>query len=163
MTNHGPFSERTRFEKHEDQSRQEFLLHFWRLKSGKIYAYWILIHFLLSKVVIIMRSRKKYFPLLFLGLLSLLGVVFYIFLIDPSVPYEAGNVTFSPVIFFFILLVICLSCFFSFFLKNLRRGILISIFLSSILLLKFFGYLNIFSVGIIFVITVLLELGFKKK
>lgn len=118
MTNHGPFSERTRFEKHEDQSRQEFLLHFWRLKSGKIYAYWILIHFLLSKVVIIMRSRKKYFPLLFLGLLSLLGVVFYIFLIDPSVPYEAGNVTFSPVIFFFILLVICLSCFFSFFFKK---------------------------------------------
>ncbi len=110
-----------------------------------------------------MRSRKKYFPLLFLGLLSLLGVVFYIFLIDPSIPYNAWNITFSPVIFFFTLLFICISCFSSFLLRNLRRGILVSVFLCSVLLLKLFGYLNIFSIGVMFVIIVLLELGFRKK
>ncbi|MGE5042455.1 MAG: hypothetical protein ACM3IJ_06175 [Candidatus Levyibacteriota bacterium] len=110
-----------------------------------------------------MRARRKLLPLLILGLLSFLGVGFYILVIDPTNFFTVGNFAFSPIIFFFTLLFIGLSSFCAFLLVNLRRGILLSFFLCAILLLRFFGYTNLFSVGILLVIVVLLELGFGKK
>lgn len=109
-----------------------------------------------------MRRKRRYSPVLFLGLLSLIGLLFYILFIDPSKGLSLGNIFISPIILFFILLITSISCIGSYVFTNIRRGILLGVFLSLILLLRFFGFASYLYIVILAVIVLLLELGFRK-
>lgn len=109
-----------------------------------------------------MRKRKKYFPILFLGLLSLLGLILYVFFLDPNINLTINSFSISPIVLFFILLFGTVCFYGSFLLLNIRRGVLLAIFACSVLLLRLFGFTSYIYVVIVLIIVLLLELGFKK-
>jgi len=109
-----------------------------------------------------MRTRKKLFPLLLLALLSLGGLAFYIFFINPQENFTVVNYFVSPIIFFFMLLFITIAGIGSFFLLSLRRGVLLGVFITTLLTLRLFGFTSFLYIGILLVIIILLELGFRK-
>lgn len=110
-----------------------------------------------------MKKRKSLIPVLGLGILSLIGLCFYIFFIDPQKSMSAGRLFISPVLLFFVLFFATVSGMGSFLFINIRRGALLGVFLSAILVLRMFGFTSYLYIGILLIIVLLLELGFRKR
>ncbi|MFI5265239.1 MAG: hypothetical protein ACHQT7_00655 [Candidatus Levyibacteriota bacterium] len=109
-----------------------------------------------------MRRRRKYFPILFLGMLSLFGLLLYVFFLDPNSNLTISNFSVSPILLFFILLFGTVCFCGSFLLLNIRRGILLALLVCSVLLLRLFGFTSYIYIIILLIIILLLELGFRK-
>lgn len=110
-----------------------------------------------------MRKRKKLYPYLIAGLVGLLLFALFVDVTDPSYSFRVSSITISTIVIFFALSLATLFALFSFVFLNRRRGILASLLINSVLLLRSFGYKNIFSDIVIVLIFVLIELSFTQR
>lgn len=110
-----------------------------------------------------MNIRKKLLLFLYVGILQLILLLYFIFLLDPQENFDIGNISFSPIIVFFILVFFTTSCIFTYVLVSKRRGFFAGVFLTLIFLLRFFGYREILYVLILFLIFILIETLYKKR
>jgi len=109
-----------------------------------------------------MSKQKKYLPFLAGALISF-GVLFYlIYTVSPTFHLDFLTLSLPVTLFFFPLVALFIVCFFSFFLANIRRGILIAFFVTAVLLLRFFGFPNLYYIAILLAVTILLELALRR-
>lgn len=110
-----------------------------------------------------MKSRKKLLPYLLISLLSFIGILLVVTTLNPNKSIDIFIVMLPPLLPFFSLIFLTISCLFTFLLGSKRRGILIGIFSIGFLLLQFFRFNSIFYTLLLIIITVLIELLFWKK
>jgi hypothetical protein len=108
-----------------------------------------------------MRKRKKLYPYGILGAIGLLILSFFIYITDPSYSFKVLIFTVPLVFCFFVLSIVSLYGVFSFAFLNRRRGLILSLFLNSILLLRYFGFKSLLYSTIVFLIFALIEYSFS--
>jgi len=109
-----------------------------------------------------MRTRKKFQKYLFSSVILLPILLSIIILTDPTQPLHVWNVSFSPLILFLSALFLFIFCISSYLLLNKRRGLLVAIFLTSVLTLRYLGFQSIFYLIVLFAILILLEIFFSR-
>lgn len=109
------------------------------------------------------KHQKIPFHFLYLALIQYIILALFLYFVDPTNNLKFLNIPFSPLIIFFTLLSTTLFSFFYFIFQKTRRAFLASIFILSILILRFFGFRNIFQIIIVFLIIYLIELYISKK
>src|SRR3989344_519205 len=102
-----------------------------------------------------MRTHRKFLPFLYLFLASLIPLIFFVLIIDPSLKLSAFNTNIGAPLFFFGMLFLSLFALFTFIFASRRRGSLASLYICGVLILRFFG-LRSFYLAIIFLILILL-------
>jgi hypothetical protein len=110
-----------------------------------------------------MRRRKKFLPHLLLSLVFIVATIFFVIYFSPQQTFSLFTFQIPVIIPFFIFLFFSISLLATFLLTNLRRGILISIFAVSFLLLQYFNYNSILYTTLLIAIVVLVEILFWKK
>lgn len=108
--------------------------------------------------------NKKFLPYLIFGILGLIISLVYVTTINPEENFLIANLSLSPIPFLFFLLFVSVASLGVYTLKNLRRGILVGVFLEGVLLLRLFDFNNILYPILLFIILALVEfLFFSKK
>ena len=102
-------------------------------------------------------------PFLYLFLVSLLPLGFFILLVSPKQEFEVFNSVIHPVIFLLALVFISSFFLFSFLFVNTRRGILASIFIIGLLILRFFEIRGAFHMLVLLTIILLIEFLYSKR
>ena len=110
-----------------------------------------------------MRSQRKFLPFLYLFLISLLPLGIFMLLVSPEQKVEVFDTVIHPVIFLLTLTGISSFFLFSFLFVNTRRGLLVSVFIVGILILRFFGLKSIYHVLILLAIILLTEFLHAKR
>jgi len=87
-----------------------------------------------------MKRRRKNYLQLPVILLSLIGLIYLIFFINPSQSFSVLSFKISALPLFFILIFIFISNLFGFFLKNQRRGIFLGFLTVGIFLSVVWGF-----------------------
>ncbi|OGH25829.1 MAG: hypothetical protein A3C27_03135 [Candidatus Levybacteria bacterium RIFCSPHIGHO2_02_FULL_39_36] len=110
-----------------------------------------------------MRRQKKFLPFLYLFALSLIPLFGIIFLVNPFEKLELFQSKIDPAIFLFTILFLALFFFFSFLFANKRRGVLASIFVVGLLILRFFEIRSIYHAILLLAIILLIEFLHSKR
>lgn len=110
-----------------------------------------------------MRIRKKRSPYMYLAILTLIMLIGLIFYTDPTQIITLQTYKLPFFLAFFLIFPVFLFSLFSFTLLNNRRSILISLFILSLLILRYFGFRNIIHVLVLGIIFLLLELITKNS
>ena len=110
-----------------------------------------------------MRTQRKFLPFLYLFLISLLPLGFFMLLVSPDQKIEIFNTVIHPVIFLLTIVFISSFLIFSFLFVNKRRGILASIFIVGLLVLRFYEIRSIYHVLILLAIVLLIEFLHTKR
>lgn len=110
-----------------------------------------------------MRIRKKRSPYMYLAILTLIMLIGLIFFVDPTQTITLLTYKFPVFLAFFLIFPVFLFSLFSFALLDNRRSILISLFILSLLILRYFGFRNIIHVLVPGIIFLLLELITKNS
>lgn len=110
-----------------------------------------------------MRSQRKFLPFLYLFLISLLPLGIFMLLVSPEQKFEIYNVVIHPIILLWIMVAISSSFLFSFLFVNTRRGILSSIFIVGMLILRYFEIRNIYHTLLLLAIILLIEFLYSKR
>lgn len=108
----------------------------------------------------LMRARKKSLPYLYTSFFLFAALAFLVFFIDPTQPIKFFSLTFSPLIPFFFTFFLLLFCLFTFLFLSRRRGLLSSLFFTTVLLLQYIDVANAMYIGMLFLIVILLEVSF---
>lgn len=90
------------------------------------------------------------------GFVSLIASGLFIFFVSPEQELFSG-VPVRPIILLFVLIFSTFFLLATFFLKNFRRGLLVSLFLTTSSILWFFGFRDILYFGLILLIVLLIE------
>ncbi|RJQ27489.1 hypothetical protein C4577_01510 [Candidatus Parcubacteria bacterium] len=109
------------------------------------------------------RARRRFSLFLFFSFLSFIFLGGLIIFTDPSKNLQISNYFISPIIFFFLIIFIIFFSLFSFLFLNKRRGLAAGLFLVLLLIMRFFGFREIFQVVILFLIVVLFDFFFLVK
>ncbi len=110
-----------------------------------------------------MTSRKKWLPFIYVGILELILLIYFILFLDPQENFDIGNISFSPIIVFFVLIFFTALSFFTYILLSKRRGVFAGFFFVLILGLRFLGYRELLYTIILFLIFVLIDTLIKRK
>ena len=113
--------------------------------------------------LIYMRLQRKFLPFLYLFLMSLLPLGFYLLLVSPDQKFEIFNTVIQPVIFLLTMVFISFFLLFSFLFVNTRRGILASIFVVGLLILRFFEIRTALHALLLLAIILLIEFLFLRR
>jgi hypothetical protein len=95
------------------------------------------------------------------GIVSLAALAAFIYFISPAQQLISG-VPIRPVVVLFLLFFLAIFLLATFFLKNIRRGLLIGLFFTSSAILWFFGFRDLLYFGLLLLIVLLIE-GFFFK
>lgn len=106
---------------------------------------------------IYMRKKKKYFPAFLFSIVAFIIIAALIIFWSPNQSFTVLDFSISTKIIFFILIFINLSLFGSFVFSSYTRGFLLGFFLTSILLLKFFGFTNLFYPVLLILLFILVD------
>lgn len=109
------------------------------------------------------RVQKKFLPFFYLFLASLFPLFFYVLLIDPNGKINLAGTEIATPIFLFMLLFLSLFSLLTFIFANKRRGALASLFLTGVLIFRFFGIRNSYQLIIFLVIILLIEYLYSKR
>lgn len=113
---------------------------------------------------LILVKSKKFIPYLLVGIVGILISAAYIFAIDPEENFLVFDFSLSPIPILFSLLFISASSLCVYGLKNVRRGILVGVFLEGIVLLRFFELNNgIYPILLIIILTLIEFMFFKRS
>ncbi|HVZ11613.1 MAG TPA: hypothetical protein VG965_01155 [Patescibacteria group bacterium] len=104
-----------------------------------------------------MRAQKKFLPYLYLFFGTLLPLLLFILLFDPTGSITLFQVEIGYPLFLFLILLASFFFLFTFVFANRRRGLLASLFVVGILVLRFFGLRSIFQTAILLIIILLIE------
>lgn len=110
-----------------------------------------------------MRKRGENAIYIYLSAFLFLITLFFVLFFDPKNNFSLFNISFSPILLFFVLFFgVSFSISFTL-LRNKRRGILSGLFFTGFLILRFFGFTNIFHTIILLIIIILIDLLLKNK
>lgn len=104
-----------------------------------------------------MRTQKKFLPYLYFFFASLVPLMFYILFVNPDSSFTFFDFLVTPAIFFFGMFFLTLFFLFTFIFASQRRGVLISLFFTGVLVLRFVGLRSIFQVIVLLAILLLVE------
>ncbi|OIP57893.1 MAG: hypothetical protein COX79_05170 [Candidatus Levybacteria bacterium CG_4_10_14_0_2_um_filter_36_16] len=104
-----------------------------------------------------MRQERKHIVFLYLFIIFFALLFILIFFVDPKSIFEAGNFYVPPLYIFLPLLFLTIFSLFSFILLSKRRAALLSIFVVSLLILRFFGFRSPFYLLLLSSIILLSE------
>lgn len=109
-----------------------------------------------------MRRRKNLIPMLFLAVVCWVGVGYLIYAVSPNRPLPTPLPIDSKTPFFLLLF---LTLFFSLTLlfNNTRRGFLVALGLTALVLLRFFKFFHPLYIVLVLAILFTVELFFAKK
>ena len=74
-----------------------------------------------------MKKRKRMLPCILIALLSIVGFILYINTFDPSVLMVIGSISINPIIPFFAITFLIISCTTAFLLIHSRRGLFVGL------------------------------------
>lgn len=109
------------------------------------------------------RARKKYFPALISSIVLLVGLGLFVIFWSPNQSFIILNISISTKIVFFSLFFLALSLLGSFIFLNYTRGFFSGIILTLILLLRFFGFMNIFYPILLIILGILIDRLLSKR
>ncbi len=110
-----------------------------------------------------MRTHRKFIRYLYFFLASLIPLIFFIIIVDPKIKFEILQPFLNPPLIFFMLFFASLFTLFTFIFASRRRGILASLFICGIFILRFFGLKSIFQVFILLLIILLIEYIYSQR
>ena len=104
-----------------------------------------------------MRKKRKMLPYLvsFIALAAVL--IFLVIFWSPEQSFLILDISISTKWVFFLLVFASLSCLSTFIFSNVTRGLLVGVFVASVLLLRFFGFTNIFYPVLLILLFVLID------
>lgn len=104
-----------------------------------------------------MRQERKHIIFLYLFIIFFALLFILIFFVDPKNTFVAGNISIPLLYIFLPLLFLTIFSLFSFILLSKRRAALLSIFVVSLLILRFFGFRSPFYLLLLSSIILLSE------
>jgi len=107
--------------------------------------------------------KKRSFGLFTLSLISLAGIIYFLFFTAPEAKFSILNFQFSNLVVFFLLLFLFLFSFFSCILRKFKHGLLIGTFGTSLLLLYLSKLAHIYFIFLLVALFILLEFLFRKE
>lgn len=110
-------------------------------------------------------NKKRPIYLLFVAILSLISLLYLMIYHTPSSLFTVPStfVSFPTLyLFFFLFIIFTFSCV-SFLFKNIKRGILVSVFLTLYIVLRISGFTQAYFALIIIALYVTLELLIHKR
>ncbi|MBP6098384.1 MAG: hypothetical protein KA477_00205 [Candidatus Levybacteria bacterium] len=110
-----------------------------------------------------MRIRKKYIQYIYLSTLLTIPIILLILLADPESVILSSPIKITFLHIFILVFFLCIASFFTFLFKKVRRGILVSCFLTGIVILKLLDLDRIQYVLMLFLIITGTELYFRMK
>lgn len=109
------------------------------------------------------RKRKPFIPLFYSAIVVFFILSILLLAVNPYKNIDVLKVSFSPLILFFILFLIFSFFLSSFLFLNKRRGLLVAVFFTGFLFLRFFGFTNLFHAIVLATILVLAEVFLNNK
>ena len=110
-----------------------------------------------------MRTHRKYLPYFYYFLISLIPLLFFVLIANPDKMFDVSPLTIGAPLFLFPLLFTSLFFLFTFIFANIRRGILASLFVCAILILRLFGFRSGYQTVILLIIALLVEYLYTKR
>ncbi len=109
------------------------------------------------------RTYKKYLPYLYLFIMSLIALTLFTLFINPQNSFSMYVISISPVFLFLAFLFITLFFLFSYIFLNRRRGILVSAFITGVMLFRALGFREPLYNVLLLIILILVEIYFAKR
>ena len=110
-----------------------------------------------------MRTHRKYLPYLYFFLASLIPLLLFVLLFDPTGKLNVLGTEIGYPLFLFLLLFTNFLALGTFIFASRRRGILSALFFDGVLILRFFGFRSLFQVIILLVIILLVEFLYARR
>lgn len=110
-----------------------------------------------SDILSIMRNRRKYLPFLLSSPILFILIVILAVFWSPSQTLTLFNISISLVIIFFILLFSAFFLLGTYIFKNPLRGLFLGSYILSFLILRYFGFTNLFYPILLLLLTVLID------
>lgn len=110
-----------------------------------------------------MRKRRKQLPNFYLGILSLVALIYLILNYPPDFLFNIDKYKLPILPVFLFLAGVTTYFLLSFLFLSKRRPLLVALLLEGFLLLRLNGLVNFFFAGLLIVLFVALELFFVKK
>lgn len=110
-----------------------------------------------------MHGKKRDIKFLILGILCLMILGWFLFSYSPSEAINIKGININTLPVFLLLIFLSIFSLTGFILKNLRRGLLISLSLVAYLIIRLLGLTNPFFPVLILALAVIIELFFSKK
>lgn len=104
-----------------------------------------------------MRKKRKMLPYLFASFVIFIVLSLLIIFWSPEQSFLILDISISVKWFFFLLVFASLSCLSTFIFSNIIRGLLVGFFVASVLLLRIFGFTNIFYPVLLIVLFILID------
>lgn len=110
-----------------------------------------------------LRARKKYFPAAISSLVLFIGLGLFVIFWSPNQSFIVLNISISTKIIFFLLFFLALGLLGSFVFSNYTRGFFTGVIVIMILLLRFFGFMNIFYPILLIILGILIDRLLSKR